>query len=70
MYILTIMETLTSVSMTSSSSKEMPLLTHAHALLVYLLLLKIIPSIRVILPRDNQSFYSALGNISSLFLQR
>ena len=50
MYILTIMETLTSVSMTSSSSKEMPLLTHAHALLVYLLLLKIIPSIRVILP--------------------
>ena len=49
MYIPTIMETLTSVSMTSSSFKEMPPLTHAHALLLYLLLLKITPSIRVIL---------------------
>lgn len=50
MYILTIMETLTSVLMTSSGSKEMPPLTYAHTLLLYLPLLKIIPSVRVTLP--------------------
>ena len=50
MYILTIMEMLTSASMTSNGSKEMPPLTHPHTLLLYLLLLKIIPSMRVTLP--------------------
>lgn len=50
MYILTIVETLTSVLMTSSGSKEMPPLTHTHTLLLYLPLLKIIPSVRVTLP--------------------